>query len=327
MESGAGAGSSLADADYAAAGAVVVDRADEAWAADLVLKVKEPVPEEYGYLREGLVLVAYLHLAADRRLAEELARRRVTAVAYETVELPDGSLPLLVPMSEVAGRLAAQVGAHYLTRPVGGRGVLMGGVPGVRPARVVVLGAGTVAANAVTIALGMRAQVTVVSRGAPRLRHLDEMFAGRCRTIVSTTDALERAVLDADLVIGAVLVAGGRAPVLVPNDVVARMRTGAVLVDVSIDQGGCFEGSRPTTHTDPTFTMRGSTFYCVANMPGAVPRTSTYALTSATLPYVRALAGRGWRAAAEADPALAAGVNVAAGAILHPAGLAAYGSA
>ncbi len=316
VESGAGLGSAILDADYEAAGAVVVPSAAEAWAADLVLKVKEPVAAEHGYLREDLVLFTYLHLAADRALTEELRRRRVTAIAYETVECADGSLPLLAPMSEVAGRLAAQVGAHYLLRPLGGRGVLMGGVPGVRPAKVVVLGAGVVGANAAVIAVGMRAEVVVLNRGLPRLREVDALFDGRCRTIAANAAEVEGAVLDADLVIGAVLVPGARAPVLVSNEVVSRMKPGSVLVDVSIDQGGCFEDSRPTTHADPTFSVHGSTFYCVANMPGAVPRTSTYALTNATLPYAVALADLGWSGAMRADPALARGLNVADGEVV-----------
>jgi len=316
VESGAGAGSAILDADYEAAGAVVVPAAEEAWGADLVLKVKEPIASEYRHLREGLVLFTYLHLAADRALTEELCRTRTTAIGYETVELADGSLPLLAPMSEVAGRLATQVGAHFLLRSQGGRGVLLGGVPGVRPASVVVLGAGVVGASAAAIAVGMRADVTVLNRGLPRLRALDDILGGRCRTVASSGLAIEEAVLGADLVIGAVLVPGAKAPTLVTNGLVARMKPGSVLVDVSIDQGGCFEDSRPTTHTDPTYRVHGSTFYCVANMPGAVPRTSTYALTSATLPYALALADLGWEAATRRDPALALGLNVVDGGVV-----------
>lgn len=318
VESCAGAGSSLPDADYRAAGAAVVGSADEVWGqADLVLKVKEPVPSEYAFLREGLTLFTYLHLAADRALTGELARRRVTAIAYETVEAPGGALPLLAPMSEVAGRLAPQVGAYHLMRPGGGRGVLLGGVPGVAAGRVVVLGAGTVGANAAAIAVGLRADVEVISRGLPRLREVDALLGGRCRTVAANSAAIERAVLGADLVIGAVLVAGARAPVLVSNELVSRMKPGSVLVDVSIDQGGCFEDSHPTTHSDPTFRVHESTFYCVANMPGAVPRTSTQALTNATLPYALALAGEGWREAARRDLGLAAGLNVVGGVVVN----------
>jgi alanine dehydrogenase len=320
VETGAGAGASLPDEEYAAVGAVVVPSAADVWSqADLVLKVKEPVPAEYDRLRPGQTLFTYLHLAADRALTEELCRRGVTAVGYETVQLSDGMLPLLAPMSEVAGRLAAQVGAHFLMAPQGGRGVLMGGVAGVRPADVVVLGAGVVGTNAATIASGMRADVTIVSKGAARLRQVDDLFRGRCRTIAANPEEIERAVLDADLVIGAVLVPGAKAPTLVSNEVVARMRPGSVVVDVSIDQGGCFADSRPTTHSDPTFRVHGSIFYCVTNMPGAVPRTSTFALANATLPYVLALADRGWREAMRGDSALARGLNVHDGTVVHEA--------
>lgn len=326
LEAGAGAGASLSDDDYAAAGAVVVPAADDVWSqADLVLKVKEPVAAEYGRLREGQVLFTYLHLAADRRLTEELCRRGVVAVGYETVQPADGTLPLLAPMSVVAGRLAAQVGAHYLMSPHGGRGVLLGGVPGVRPADVVVLGAGVVGTNAALIASGMRADVTVVSKGADRLRQVDDLVQGRCRTVAANPEEIERAVLAADLVIGAVLVPGARAPTLVSSDLVRRMRPGSVLVDVSIDQGGCFADSRPTTHSEPTFRVHDSVFYCVANMPGAVPRTSTFALANVTLPYALALADHAWQAAMTADPALARGLNVQGGGVVNAAVAQAHG--
>jgi alanine dehydrogenase len=318
IEAGAGTGAGFSDTEYGEAGASVLPDADDVWAAaDLVIKVKEPVPGEYGRLRPGLLLFTYLHLAADAPLTEELLRRRVTAVAYETVELPDRSLPLLAPMSEVAGRLAPQVGAHTLLRAEGGQGILLGGVPGVPAAKVVVIGAGVAGRNAATIALGMRAEVTLLDRDVARLRQVDSTDAGRCRTVTSNHYEVERAVLDADLVIGAVLVPGARAPRLVGNDLVKRMKPGSVLVDVSIDQGGCFEDSRPTTHTDPTYRVHDSIFYCVANMPGAVPRTSTHALTSATLPYVAHLADAGWRNALTADAGLARGLTTYDGEVTY----------
>jgi alanine dehydrogenase len=317
VEHGAGVGSSFADADYKEAGAAVVtgtadgEAADEVWAAaDLLVKVKEPVESEYHRLRRGQVLFTYLHLAASRPCTEALLASGTTALAYETVRLADGSLPLLAPMSEVAGRLATQAGAGVLLKAAGGRGVLLGGVPGVRPAEVVVLGAGVAGQNAVAVAVGMGADVTVLDLDLGKLRRLDERYGGRVRTVVSNTHEVERACLAADLVIGAVLVPGARAPRLVGNDLVRRMRPGSVLVDIAIDQGGCFADSRPTTHADPTYTVHGSVFYCVANMPGAVPRTSTLALTNVTLPYVQRIAEHGWRAALAADPALAAGLSV-----------------
>ena len=316
VQAGAGLGSAVPDADYAAAGAQVVPEAAEVWArAELLLKVKEPVAAEHALLRRGQVLFTYLHLAADRPLTEALLASGATAVAYETVTGPGGSLPLLAPMSEVAGRLAPQVGAAALMRPAGGRGVLLGGVPGVHAGRVVVLGAGAAGTSAARIALGMGAEVLLLDRDAERLRAADRTLAGRLQTVASNAYELERAVLDADLVIGAVLVPGARAPRLVSNDLVARMRPGSVLVDVSVDQGGCFADTRPTTHDAPTYPVHGSTFYAVANMPGAVPRTSTYALTNATLPHVVALAEHGWRAAMRADAGLAAGLSAHDGAL------------
>jgi alanine dehydrogenase len=310
VEHEAGVGSSLSDDDFAAAGAKILPTADDVWAyGDLILKVKEPVAEEYGRMRRGQTLFTYLHLAASRECADALLERGVTGIAYETVELPDRTLPLLAPMSEVAGRLAPQVGAHCLMRAEGGRGVLMGGASGVYAAKVVVIGAGVSGANAVTIAVGMQAEVLVLDRNIERLRQIDRIYRGHVQTVASNGYEIERAVTDADLVIGAVLVPGAKAPTLVSNDLVARMKPGSVLVDIAIDQGGCFEDSRPTTHADPTYTVHGSVFYCVANMPGAVPHTSTYALTNVTLPYVVELADRGWRDALRADRALALGLN------------------
>jgi alanine dehydrogenase len=318
VEKEAGVGSSIGDDDYTAAGATILGAADDVWAtSDLVLKVKEPVAEEYDRMREGQTLFTYLHLAADKPLTEELARRKVTAIAYETVELPDHSLPLLAPMSEVAGRLAPQVGAHTLMRAQGGRGVLMGGVPGVYAAKVVVIGAGVAGQNAAAIALGMQAEVLLLDRNVARLRLMDAIYQGHCQTVASNNYEVERAVLDADMVIGAVLVPGAKAPKLVSNELVSRMKPGSVLVDISIDQGGCFEDSRPTTHADPTYRVHDSVFYCVANMPGAVPHTSTYALTNVTMPYAVELADRGWREALRVDPSLAKGLNTHGGAVTY----------
>lgn len=316
VERGAGLGSSINDADFETAGARILGVADEVWsAADLLLKVKEPIESEYHRLRRGQVLFTYLHLAASKACTEALIASGTTAIAYETVRLADGSLPLLAPMSEVAGRLAPQAGAGALMRAAGGRGVLMGGVPGVRPANVVVIGAGVSGRNAVAMAVGMGAEVTVLDLDVTKLRALDDRYAGRVRTVVSNAHEIEYACLAADLVIGAVLVPGARAPRLVSNDLVARMKPGSVLVDIAIDQGGCFADSRPTTHADPTYRVHGSVFYCVANMPGAVPHTSTYALTNATLPYVLRLADLGLAGALAADPALAAGLSVHDGAL------------
>jgi alanine dehydrogenase len=318
VEKDAGAGSSIPDEDYVRAGATILDTADAVWeASELVLKVKEPVAEEYHRMREGQTLFTYLHLAADRPLTEELLKRRVTAIAYETVELPDRSLPLLAPMSEVAGRLAPQVGAHTLMRAQGGRGVLMGGVSGVWAAQVVVIGAGVAGMNAAAIALGMEAEVILMDRNIDRLRQMDRIYQGHVQTVMSNAYEVERAIMDADLVIGAVLVAGAKAPKLVTNEQVSRMKPGSVLVDISIDQGGCFEDSRPTTHADPTYPVHQSVFYCVANMPGAVPHTSTYALTNVTVPYAVELANRGWREALAGDASLAKGLNTHDGAITN----------
>ena len=318
VEKDAGVGSSIPDEDYVAAGAKVLGTADDVWeTGDLVLKVKEPVAQEYHRMREGQTLFTYLHLAADKPLTEELVRRKVTGIAYETVELPDRSLPLLAPMSEVAGRLAPQVGAHTLMRAQGGRGVLMGGVSGVYAAKVVVIGAGVSGMNAAAIALGMQAEVLLLDRDIAKLRHADAIYQGHCQTVASNTYEIERAIEDADLVIGAVLVPGAKAPKLVTNVQVSRMKPGSVLVDISIDQGGCFEDSRPTTHADPTYQVHGSVFYCVANMPGAVPHTSTYALTNVTLPYAVQLANQGWRDALAANRPLALGLNTHDGAVTY----------
>ncbi|HKN97313.1 MAG TPA: alanine dehydrogenase [Pseudonocardiaceae bacterium] len=318
VEAGAGVGSSIEDEEYLSAGAKVLAEADDVWAeGDLVLKVKEPIAAEYPRLREGLVLFTYLHLAADRALTTALLDAGTTAIAYETVQTPGGALPLLAPMSEVAGRLAPQVGAYALMKPSGGRGVLPGGVPGVHPARVVVIGGGVAGLNAATVALGMGADVEVLDTNVDRLRQIDTQYHGRIRTVTSNKFAVDQAVREADLVVGAVLVPGAKAPKLVDNALVARMKPGSVLVDIAIDQGGCFADSRPTTHDDPTYSVHQSVFYCVANMPGAVPRTSTYALTNVTLPYAVAIADRGWTAAARADHALALGLNTHAGHLVN----------
>jgi alanine dehydrogenase len=311
IQRGAGEGSSISDAEFIAAGARILDSADDVWdAADLVLKVKEPVAEEYLRMRSDQVLFTYLHLAASRECTQALLDSGITAIAYETVQAADGSLPLLAPMSEVAGRMATQVGAHNLERAQGGRGVLLGGVPGVKAAKVVVIGSGVAGMNAAEIALGMQADVWILDKNVARLREVDRVYRGHAQTITSNLFEIEKAVIDADMVIGAVLVPGAKAPNLVSNDLVSRMRPGSVLVDIAIDQGGCFEDSRPTTHAAPTYPVHNSIFYCVANMPGAVPHTSTYALTNVTLPYAVELANRGWREAMRLDPALALGLNI-----------------
>ena len=317
VQSGAGDGSAISDADFKRAGAQMITSADEVWAeADLLLKVKEPIEPEYSRLRDGQMLFTYLHLAASRPCTDALMASGTTSIAYETVQTADGALPLLAPMSEVAGRLAAQVGAYHLMRSHGGRGVLMGGVPGVAPADVVVIGGGTAGYNAARVAAGMGAHVTVFDLNINKLREVDAEFGGRIETRYSSMLDLDDAIKNADLVIGAVLVPGARAPKLVTNSTVAHMKSGAVLVDIAIDQGGCFEDSRPTTHDDPTFAVHDTLFYCVTNMPGAVPRTSTFALTNATMPYVLKLADKGWQAACKADPALAKGLSTHQGALL-----------
>ena len=317
VERGAGLGSGITDQEYAIAGADIIADADDVWSrADMVMKVKEPVSAEYHRFHEGLVLFTYLHLAAEPELTRELIRAGVTAIAYETVQ-EGRSLPLLAPMSEVAGRLSVQVGATSLMAPAGGKGVLLGGVPGVRPAKVVVLGAGVAGTNAAAMALGLGADVTILDINIARLRELDAQYQGRLKTVASNKYEIEKSVVDADLVIGSVLIPGAKAPKLVTNDLVARMKPGSVLVDIAVDQGGCFEDSRPTTHQEPTYGVHDTIFYCVANMPGAVPNTSTYALTNVTLRYAVTLANLGVSAAFEKDPALAAGLNVAAGKVTN----------
>ncbi len=320
VEQHAGAGIGMTNADYEAAGATVLATPEEVFAlADMIVKVKEPQINECAMLREDQVLFTYLHLAADPAQTEGLVKSGTTAIAYETVTAGDGSLPLLTPMSEVAGRLSIQSGAFALQKANGGRGVLLGGVPGVEPGRVVIIGGGVAGTNAAEMAIGLGAQVTILDRSLPRLREIDDQWGGRIHTVYSTRHAIDRLVPGADLVIGAVLVAGAAAPKLVSAQNVRDMHRGAVLVDISIDQGGCFETSRPTTHAEPTFVVDDVVHYCVTNMPGAVPRTSTFALTNATLPFVKALANRGWREALIADPHLANGLNVHAGRINHEA--------
>ncbi len=320
IESGAGSGIGVDDAQFEAAGATIVSRAAGVFArAEMIVKVKEPQPQECAMLRPGQVLFTYLHLAADPEQANALMKSGATAIAYETVTARNGSLPLLTPMSEVAGRMSIQVGANCLQKAGGGFGVLLGGVPGVPPAKVVILGGGVAGTHAAEMAVGLRADTTVVDRSVDRLRELSSIFGGALRTAYSTAETIERLVQDADVVVGAVLVVGATAPKLVTRPMIKRMKAGTVLVDISIDQGGCFETSRPTTHAEPTFVVDGIIHYCVANMPGAVPRTSTFALTNATLPYVRAIADLGWEPALKRDPGLAAGLNVHAGRITHGA--------
>ncbi|SDL34123.1 alanine dehydrogenase [Tessaracoccus oleiagri] len=316
IQSGAGVGSGISDEQYAGVGATIVDSAADVWgAAELVLKVKEPVPDEYELLREGTMLFTYLHLAADRRLTEELLRRKVTAIAYETVELEGGALPLLAPMSEIAGRLSTQVGAHALLKYNGGAGVLLGGATGVITGEVAVLGGGVVGLCAARVARGMGANVTVFDINVGRMRYIEEITGGTIRTEYSTPYGIKTFVENADLVIGAALIAGAKAPTLVTNEMVAGMKPGSVLVDVAIDQGGCFEDSRPTTHADPIFKVHDSVFYCVTNMPGSVPVTSTRALTNATMPYCLLLADKGWREAMRKRPELALGMATHEGAL------------
>lgn len=318
VEQNAGAGSSITDEEYIAAGARILPTADEVWAtADLLLKVKEPVAEEYHRLRKDQTLFTYLHLAASRECTDALLESGTTAIAYETVETANRALPLLAPMSEVAGRLAPQVGAYHLMRSVGGRGVLPGGVPGTAPAEAVVIGGGVSGWNATQIAVGLGFHVTLLDRDINKLREADKVFGTKVKTVVSNAFELERAVIEADLVVGAVLIPGAKAPKLVTNELVAKMKPGSVLVDIAIDQGGCFEDSHPTTHAEPTFMVHNSVFYCVANMPGAVPNTSTYALTNATLPYILELANRGWTEALRRDAALAKGLNTHEGQVVY----------
>ena len=327
IEAGAGLGSSITDSEFESAGARIEADVDAIWrSADLILKVKEPIEVEYPKLRSGQILFTYLHLAASKACTDALLRSGTTAIAYETVEL-NGSLLLLAPMSEVAGRLSVQVGAYALQKPNGGRGVLLAGVPGVAPGKVVVIGGGVAGLNAAVIAMGMGADVTVLDRSLPRLAYIDSLYNGRIKTLASTLHAIDREIRQADLVIGAVLVHGAKAPKLVTNAQVAQMKPGSVLVDIAIDQGGCFEDSKPTTHAEPTFEVHGSIFYCVANMPGAVPVASTYALTNATLPYAIAIANKGWERAIEEDPALDRGLNVHAGKIRYNAVAVAHGYA
>jgi alanine dehydrogenase len=319
VEKNAGAGSAISDADYIAAGAQIIDSADEIWQrADLIQKVKEPIEIEYKRMRKGQILFTYLHLAANKLCTQAIIDSGVTAIAYETVEV-DGQLPLLAPMSEVAGRMSIQVGAAALEASRGGRGVLLGGVPGVRPGKVVVIGAGVVGVAAATIAHGMRADVTVMDLDLKRLAQIDQIFAGNVKTLASSEYEIEKEVTQADLVIGAVLVHGAKAPKLVSNDLVKKMKPGSVLVDVAIDQGGCFTDSKATTHQEPTFKVHDSIFYCVANMPGAVPATSTYALANATIKYGLALANKGWEKALADDAHLAKGLNVHEGKIMYAA--------
>lgn len=319
VEAGAGEGSGITDEEYARRGARITKDPAEVWGADLVMKVKEPIPEEYQFLRPGLILFAYLHLAPSRELTVALLENRVVAIAYETVQLPDGELPLLTPMSEVAGKMAVQEGAYYLKKTSGGKGTLLGGVTGVAPANVVILGGGTVGFNAARVAAGMGAQVTILEKSHRRMAYLEDVLHGRVLCVMSNPYTIEQAVAYADLLIGAVLIPGARAPRLVPEDLVRAMKPGSVIVDVSIDQGGCVETMRPTTHSDPIFVRHGVIHYGVTNMPGALPRTSTFALTNATIPYALAIADKGWQRAVRDDPALALGVNVAEGAVTHRA--------
>ena len=313
VETGAGEAASITDAEFAAAGATIVKTAADAWSQEMVVKVKEPKEEEFGFLRSDLTLFTYLHLSAYPKVAEALIASGTTAIAYETVQAADGSLPLLAPMSEIAGRLATQAGARFLERPQGGRGVLMGGAPGVRPANVVVIGAGNVGYNAAWIAAGMLANVTILDKNLDRLRYLDQICVGRTTTLASNRGSIERALVDADLVVGAVLVAGARAPIVVSEDMVRSMKPGSVIVDVAVDQGGCIATTHETTHTDPIYMQHGVVHYAVGNMPGAVPYTSTYSLTNATLPYQLDVARQGARTAIAQSESLRHGLNTAHG--------------
>jgi len=325
VEKSAGLGSAITDADYVKAGATILDKADEVWAkSEMIIKVKEPIAEEYHRMRKGQILFTYLHLAASRECTDAIIKSGITAIAYETVEV-NRTLPLLAPMSEVAGRMSIQVGAAALQRPAGGRGVLLGGVPGVAPGKVVVLGGGSVGVSAASMAVGLRADVVLLDINLKRLAEIDDIFQGRVKTIASSSYAIEEYVTEADLVIGGVLIPGAAAPKLVTDAMVAKMKPGSVLVDVAIDQGGCFEGSHATTHADPTFKVHNSLYYCVANMPGAVPATSTAALSNATLKYSLALANKGWQQAMSDDAGLAAGLNVHEGKIKYAAVAAAHG--
>jgi alanine dehydrogenase len=320
VQKGAGDGSAMSDAEFVRTGASIMEDADELWAgADLVCKVKEPLPEEYQRLalRPGQTLFTYLHLAASRACTDALVAAGNVAIAYETVRMPDNTLPLLAPMSEVAGRMAPLMGSHHLMRPGGGRGVLVCGVPGVRAARVVILGAGVAGFAAATIAVGMHSEVFILDRNPDKLREVDHHFRGELETIASSQHAIEEICVDADIVIGAVLVVGARAPHLVSDALVAQMRPGSVLVDISVDQGGCFESTHPTTHSNPVYEVHGTIFYCVSNMPGAVPHTSTHALANATLPYVMSIADQGWESVARSNAALAEGVNIANGKVVY----------
>lgn len=320
VERGAGLGSGFSDEEYAQSGVEMLDSAAEVWAtAEMILKVKEPLPSEYVFMRPGLLLFTYLHLAAAGELTQALLDRQVTAIAYETVQLPNGSLPLLTPMSEVAGRMAVQIGAHYLEETYGGRGVLLGGVPGVRPASVVIIGGGTVGTNAAEIALGMGARVTVIDINLERLRFLSQVMRGNMSTVASNRRNIAEAVRRAELLIGAVLLPGAKAPVLVSEDMIATMAPGSVVIDVAVDQGGCIGTSHPTSHSAPIYTTHGVIHYAVPNMPGAVPRTSTYALSNATLPYVLSLAEQGFEGAVARDPALRLGVNTCRGHVTYKA--------
>jgi alanine dehydrogenase len=320
VEQGAGLGSGISDAEYTTAGAQIVATSEELYTqADMIIKVKEPLSQEYPLLRAGQILFTFLHLAALPALSQVLLDRRIIAIAYETVQLPDRSLPLLAPMSEVAGRMSVQEGAKYLERHEGGRGVLLAGVPGVPPGQVTIVGGGTVGTNAAKMAVGLGAAVTVMDVNPARLRYLDDLFQGRVRTLMSSEYAIADMTARSDLVIGAALVPGARAPRLITHEMIAGMAKGAVVVDVAVDQGGCIETSRPTVHSHPTFCVDGVVHYCVANMPGAVSRTSTFALTNVTLPYTMAIAAKGWRQALQDDPALARGLNVCDGRITHPA--------